>query len=118
MVMKLSGSSARDGQTEANDVSMSAATGPLTAEERAELERLAAMPDEDIDYSDIPPVSDFTGWQRGRFYRSPGPDAGPRPVTLQLDPATLAWFQRHPAADGGMEAAMAAVLRRHAAEAE
>lgn len=27
---------------------------PLTAQERAELEALAAMPDEDIDYSDAP----------------------------------------------------------------
>jgi uncharacterized protein (DUF4415 family) len=32
---------------------------PLSAAEQAELERLAAMPDEDIDYSDIAPA-DFS----------------------------------------------------------
>ncbi|NLL37193.1 MAG: hypothetical protein GX256_06690 [Fretibacterium sp.] len=32
---------------------------------RAELmERLQAMTDEDIDLSDIPEVTDFTGWER------------------------------------------------------
>lgn len=32
---------------------------PLSAAERVELERLVAMPDEDIDYTDIPPA-DFS----------------------------------------------------------
>ena len=27
------------------------------------LKKLAAMPDEDIDYSDIPPTTDFTNWK-------------------------------------------------------
>ena len=31
---------------------------PLTAEEKAEIEALKAMPAEDIDTSDIPPLSD------------------------------------------------------------
>jgi hypothetical protein len=37
---------------------------PLTAELQAELDALGAMSDSDIDYSDIPPVEDFS-----RFYR-------------------------------------------------
>lgn len=28
------------------------------------LKRLAEMPDEDIDYSDIPPITDSTGWSK------------------------------------------------------
>lgn len=34
----------------------------MSAEERLKL--LVEMPDEEIDYSDIPPVTDFTGWVR------------------------------------------------------
>lgn len=41
----------------------------LTDEQRKELEALAALPDEDIDTSDIPEVQDFTTAVRGRFYR-------------------------------------------------
>lgn len=37
---------------------------PLTEEQKRELEDLAKMPDSDIDYSDIPPVTDFTGLRR------------------------------------------------------
>ncbi len=94
---------------------MSAASGPLTAEECAELERLAAMPDEDIDYSDIPPVTDLSGWRRGLFYRQK-PGEGPMQlVTLHLDAGTMAWFQHHAAEGQTIDAAMAAVLRQHAA---
>lgn len=38
----------------------------VTAEDEA---RIAVMSDEDIDYSDIPPIRDWTGAVRGRFYR-------------------------------------------------
>jgi uncharacterized protein (DUF4415 family) len=34
-----------------------------------ELRRLAAMPDEDIDTSDIPEIRDWSRGERGRFYR-------------------------------------------------
>lgn len=37
---------------------------PMTEEQNARMEALAKMPDSEIDYSDIPPVTDFTGWQR------------------------------------------------------
>ena len=33
------------------------------------LKRLAAMPDDRIDTSDIPEITDFAGFVRGRFYR-------------------------------------------------
>ena len=41
-----------------------------TPEERAEMKqrliRLRHMRDEDIDFSDIPEVTDFTGWKRAK----------------------------------------------------
>ena len=43
-----------------------------TPEERAEMKqrliKLRHMRDEDIDFSDIPEVTDFTGWKRAKPY--------------------------------------------------
>lgn len=43
-----------------------------TPEERKEMKesliRLRHMKDEDIDFSDIPKVTDFTGWKRAKPY--------------------------------------------------
>ena len=41
----------------------------LTPEQEKELESLAEMPDEEIDFSDIPETLDWSGAQRGMFYR-------------------------------------------------
>lgn len=66
--------------------------GGLTKEEMetrsAELARLEAMTDDEIDYSDIPPTTDFSGFRRGLFYR---PDK--QAVTIRLDADVVAWFK-------------------------
>ncbi len=54
----------------------------------AELARLDAMTDEDIDYSDIPQQKDWTGAARGKFYR---PEK--QTVTIRLDADVVAWFK-------------------------
>jgi hypothetical protein len=43
----------------------------LTEERKAELEALANMPDSEIDFSDIPPLTEefWEKAERGRFYR-------------------------------------------------
>jgi predicted DNA binding CopG/RHH family protein len=41
----------------------------LPMREKEQLKKLAAMPDEQIDTSDIPEIADFSGGVRGRFYR-------------------------------------------------
>lgn len=61
---------------------------PTNRDISAELAALEAMSDDDIDYSDIPPVRDFTGWRRGVFYR-PEKQA----VTIRLDADVVAWFK-------------------------
>ena len=38
-----------------------------------QLEAIRAMPDSEIDCSDIPEVSDWSGATRGKFYRGPRP---------------------------------------------
>lgn len=63
----------------------------LTKQQREELKALEAMSDEDIDYSDIPPI-DEAEWRqhavRGKFYRPIK-----RPVTIRLDADVVAWFK-------------------------
>jgi hypothetical protein len=45
--------------------------GPLSPEQKAELSALAGLPDDEIDTSDIPPLSDsfWKGAERNPFYR-------------------------------------------------
>lgn len=74
----------------------------LVAEDMA---RLAKMSDEDIDYSDIPAIRDFSGAVRGKFYR-PVKDQ----VTLRIDRDVLAWF-RH--TEEKYQTAINAALREH-----
>jgi hypothetical protein len=55
----------------------------------ADLAIIDAMSDDDIDYSDIPPTTDFSGFRRGVFYR---PEK--QPVTIRLDADVVDWFKR------------------------
>ena len=86
----------------------------LSAEQLAELARLAALPDDEIDTKDIPeaPAENWVHAQRGEFYRPLK-----QPVTIRLDADVLAWFKER-AADGGYQTEINRVLRRHVAEAE
>ena len=63
---------------------------PLTGKQRAELKALAKVPDENIDYSDIPPLStEF--WkvaERGRFYKPVK-----KSTTVRVDADVLAWLK-------------------------
>ena len=60
-----------------------------TAEQRAaELQRLAAIPDKDIDTSDIPQITDWSGAEIGKFYRPVQ-----QQVTMRINADVLAWFK-------------------------
>ena len=52
----------------------------LTEDQEAEIEALAALPDDRIDTSDIPEVSDWSDARRGMFYRPVK-----KQITLRLD---------------------------------
>ena len=79
---------------------------PLSAEQKAELEALAARPDSAIDYSDIPPEEDAS-----RFYRPVN-----EMTTIRLDADVLAWLRSQ---GKGYQTRINAILRRemHAAKA-
>src|ERR1700735_43878 len=64
------GSSASEGQRGRNGGPMKRAkTRQLTAEEQAALDAVAAMPDSQIDTSDMPEVTDWSGAVRGALFR-------------------------------------------------
>lgn len=69
---------------------------PTMTEEQ--LQRLREMSDEDIDYSDIPPLGDRTGWYRpgaliSATPQSLHPEENKQQITLRLDADVLAFFK-------------------------
>jgi uncharacterized protein (DUF4415 family) len=70
---------------------------PLTEEQKAELAALDNLRDEDIDFSDIPPLTEEF-WKNG--IRNPHyARALKEQLTIRLDADILDWFKRH-AKDG------------------
>jgi uncharacterized protein (DUF4415 family) len=61
----------------------------LTKDQRGEIRALQEMPDEEIDYSDIPPVTDWSKAVVGRFYR-PVKET----VTVRIDADVLDWLKQ------------------------
>jgi uncharacterized protein (DUF4415 family) len=61
----------------------------LTKEQQAEIKALQELTDTEIDYSDLPPVDDWSGAVVGRFYRSVKES-----VTIRLDADVLAWLKQ------------------------
>jgi uncharacterized protein (DUF4415 family) len=91
------------------DDTMRAAISPrLTPELLAESLRIAQMPDEDIDFSDIPRSSkdNWKGAVRGKFFR-----ATKKQVTLRLDADLIEWFKSRQAGARGYQTAINAALR-------
>lgn len=61
---------------------------PLSEQAKTDLDRLAWMPDSEIDFSDIPQLTED---QISQFRRP----AAKKLVTVRLDPDVLDWLQRH-----------------------
>lgn len=60
----------------------------LSKEQKRDIAAIAAMKDEDIDFSDIPLVLDWSGAEVGKFYRPPK-----KAITIRLDTDVLAWLK-------------------------
>ncbi len=71
-----------------------------------EASRVAAMPDEIIDYSDIPLVRDFAGFERGLY--KPRKER----LTIRIDADVLLWFRSK---GPGYQTRMNRVLREYVA---
>ena len=60
----------------------------LTKDQKTDIAALAAMRDEDIDFSDMPEVLDWSKAEIGKFYRPPK-----KAVTMRLDGDVLEWLK-------------------------
>ena len=60
----------------------------LTKDQQRDIRAIAAKRDRDIDFSDAPPVLDWSGAEIGKFYRP-----AKRPVTMRLDSDIIAWLK-------------------------
>ena len=86
----------------------------LTDEQKARIERLKALPDEEIDTSDIPVVLDLKNARRGVFYRPIK-----QQITLRVDADVVAWFKEHAGENGrGYQTAINRALREHVVRTE
>lgn len=74
-------------------------------EQERDIRTIAAKRDEEIDFSDAPPVLDWSGAEIGKFYRP-----RKKPVTMRLDSDIIAWLK----ADGPGYQTKANWLLRHA----
>ena len=78
---------------------------PLTKAQEDNLRRLAAMPDDEINYDDMPALTDtqLAEMQRGRFYRPVKTQ-----ITARVDADVLAWLKSQ---GKGYQFRMNAILR-------
>lgn len=79
-------------------------TPQLSEAQREQLQKLAAMPDDTIDYSDIPEIADLSGFEVGKFYR-PVKET----VTIRLDSDVLRWLKQ---GGKGYQSRLNALLRK------
>ncbi len=87
---------------------------PLTAERKAELEALAALPDDRIDMREMPEVRDRSKARRGILFRPIK-----QQLTLRLDADLVEWFKDHAGPDSkGYQSRINAVLREYMAAHE
>ena len=80
----------------------------LTPEQRAELQALEALPEEQVDTSDIPELLDWSDARRGLFYRPVK-----RQITLRLDADIIAWFRARARNGRGYQTDINRALREH-----
>lgn len=75
---------------------------------KAELEALAALPDDEIDVRDMPEVTDWSDARRGLFYRPVK-----QQLTLRLDADVVAWFKRQAPGGRGYQTHINRALREY-----
>ncbi len=85
----------------------------LTAQQRADLQALEELPDDQIDTTDIPEILDWSGAQRGVFYRPVK-----KQITLRLDADVISWFKAHAQGGRGYQTDINQALREHVIRCE
>ena len=90
---------------------MKKATSDLTAAQRAELEALAGLPEQQINTRVIPEQRDWHGARRGLFYRPIK-----QQLTLRLDADLIAWFKDRAPNGEGYQTRINSALREYVAQ--
>jgi uncharacterized protein (DUF4415 family) len=85
----------------------------VTAKQRAELDALAALPDDRIDTSEMPEIRDWSGAKRGLFYRPVK-----QQLTLRIDADVVAWFKDHAPNGEGYQTDINRALREYVEQHE
>ena len=78
----------------------------LTEEQKRQLEALDKIPDDEIDFSDIPPITDWSGFRMGLFYHPKWRD-----FSLTLHEYVLGFLERSRADDQALDEAVNKALR-------
>ena len=81
----------------------------LTRRQKADIEALAVLPDEEIDTSDTPEILDWSGARRGAIYRPVK-----QQIALSLDADVVAWFRANAPGGRGYQTEINRVFREHA----
>lgn len=80
----------------------------MTSEQKAEIEALAALPEEQIQTDDMPEVTNWSGAKRGMFYRPIK-----QQITLRLDADLIDWFKTHHSQGEGYQTSINRALREY-----
>ncbi len=80
----------------------------LIAKQKAKLEALAVLPDNEIKTDDIPEVLDWSGAKRRLFYRPIK-----RQITLRLDADLIDWFKNNHSQEEGYQTSINRALRKY-----
>ena len=86
-------------------------TSKLTAAQKAELDALAAMPENQIDTTSLPEQTDWSGARRGVFFRPIK-----RQLTLRLDADVIEWFKTRAPNGEGYQTRINSALREYVAQ--
>ncbi len=87
---------------------MKKANPRLTDDQRAELAALEALPDDQINTSEVSEILDWSDARRGVFYRPVK-----QQITLRLDADVVAWFKTHAPGGRGYQTDINRALREH-----
>jgi len=80
----------------------------LTPARQAELDTLAALPEDKIDTKEMPEVRDWSGARRGLFFRPIK-----QQLTLRIDADVIAWFKSHTPNGDGYQTSINRALREY-----
>src|SRR5919197_3969214 len=83
----------------------------LTPAQQAEIDALAALPDDQIDTRDMPEVRDWSDARRGVFFRPIK-----QQLTLRIDADVIAWFKSHTPHGEGYQTRINRALREYVAQ--